>query len=189
MDWVSISEFNQVQKINPIILLVVDETTKILLQSLNMCFQNFEKNCGPRSLITSSGRPWCLNTSHITRSTASWLVIDFVHGKKCVILVSRSTTMTIASKPFKTGRSGMKSKDIEFQGFSGMGSGWVSHKIGVEDSLIDNMYRSFEHTQRIDEGDATNIAEKLILKFCELQNVRPLVCHDNVVRLVVVGDH
>ena len=66
----------------------------------------------------------------------------------------------------------------------------VSHKIGVEDSLIDNMYRNYKHTpQRIDEDEATNIAEKLILKFCELQNVRPLVCHGNFVRLVVVGDH
>ena len=45
----------------------------------------------------------------------------------------------------------------------------VSHKIGVEDSLIDNMYRSCGHTpQRIDEGEASNIAEKLILKFCKL---------------------
>ena len=66
----------------------------------------------------------------------------------------------------------------------------VSHKIGVEDSLNDNMYHNYEHTlQRIDEGAATNIAEKLILKFCELQNVWPFVCHGNVVRLVVVHDH
>ena len=66
----------------------------------------------------------------------------------------------------------------------------VSHKIGVKDSLIDNMYRYYEHTpQQVDEGEATNIAEKLILEFYELQNVQPVVCHRNVVRLVVVGDH
>ena len=66
----------------------------------------------------------------------------------------------------------------------------VSHKIGVEDSWINYMYHNCKHTpQRIDEGEATNIVEKLILKFCELQNVQPLVCHGNVVRLVVMGDH
>ena len=65
----------------------------------------------------------------------------------------------------------------------------VSHKIGVDDSLIDNMYNNYGHTpQRIDEDEATNVAEKLILKFCELHNVRLLVCHGNGVRLVVVGD-
>ena len=66
----------------------------------------------------------------------------------------------------------------------------VSHKIGVEDSWINNMYHNCKHTpQRIDEGEATNIVEKLILKFCELQNVWPFVCHGNVVRLVAVEDH
>ena len=66
----------------------------------------------------------------------------------------------------------------------------VSHKIGVEDSLIDNMYPNYGHTpQQNDEDEATNTAEKLILKFSELQNVRLLVCHGNIVRFIVMGDH
>ena len=66
----------------------------------------------------------------------------------------------------------------------------VTHMIGVEDSLIDNMYHNFGHTPpQNDEVEATNIAEKLILEFWRLQNVQPLVCHDNVVRLASVGDH
>ena len=66
----------------------------------------------------------------------------------------------------------------------------VIHKISVEDSFIDNMYHNCEHTpQQIDEGEVTNIVEKLILKFCKVQNVQTLVCHGNVVRLVVVLDH
>ena len=65
----------------------------------------------------------------------------------------------------------------------------VIHKISVEDSFIDNMYHNCEHTpQQIDKGEGTNIAEKLILNFCELQNIQPLVCHCKVVRLVVVAD-
>jgi hypothetical protein len=52
------------------------------------------------------------------------------------------------------------------------------------------MYHNCEHTpQQNDEGEATNIVEKLIPEFCELQNVQPLVSHGNVVELVVVGDH
>ena len=66
----------------------------------------------------------------------------------------------------------------------------VSHRIGDEDSLIDNIYHSSEHTpQQNDEGEATNSAEKLNLESCELQNDQPLVSHGNVVKLVVVGDH
>ena len=66
----------------------------------------------------------------------------------------------------------------------------VSHKIGVEDSWINYMYHNCKHTpQRIDEGEASNIAEKLILKFCKLQNVWSLVCHGNVVRLGVEKGH
>ena len=62
--------------------------------------------------------------------------------------------------------------------------------IGVEDSLIDNMYHICEHTpQQNDEGEAANIVKKLILEFCVLQNVQPLVSHGSVVKLVVVGDH
>ena len=66
----------------------------------------------------------------------------------------------------------------------------VTHMIGVEDSLIDNMYHNCRHTPpQKDEVEATNIAKKLILEFWQLQNVQPLVCHDNVLRLASVGDH
>ena len=66
----------------------------------------------------------------------------------------------------------------------------TSHRDDDEAFLYDSMCHMYEHTpQQIDEEEATNIVKKLILKFCELQNVRPLVCHGNVVRLVVVGDH
>ena len=64
----------------------------------------------------------------------------------------------------------------------------VSHRIGDEDSLIDNIYHNFEDTQQNDEGEATNSVEKLILESCDLQN-QPLVSHGNVVKLVIVGDH
>ena len=61
--------------------------------------------------------------------------------------------------------------------------------IGVEDSLIYNMYHNCEHTPQNDEVEDTNIVEKLILEFCGIQNIQPLVRHGNVVRLAVVGDH
>ena len=66
----------------------------------------------------------------------------------------------------------------------------VTHMIGAEDSLIDNMYHSFGHIPpQNDEVEATNIAAKLMLEFWLLQNVQPLECHDNDVRLANVGDH
>jgi hypothetical protein len=66
----------------------------------------------------------------------------------------------------------------------------VSHRVGDEDSLIDNIYHNSEHTpQQNDEGEATNSVEKLILESCELQNDQPLVSHGNVAKLVAVGDH
>ena len=54
----------------------------------------------------------------------------------------------------------------------------VTHMIGVEDSLIDNMYHNFGHNppQNV-EVQVTNIAEKLIQEFWLLQNVQPLECH------------
>src|SRR5579875_385274 len=45
------------------------------------------------------------------------------HGTKCAILVSRSTTTKIESKPLEDGRSTIKSMEIEDHGFSGIGSG------------------------------------------------------------------
>ena len=66
----------------------------------------------------------------------------------------------------------------------------VTHMIGVEHSLIDNMYHNCKHTPpQKDEVKVTNIAEKLILVFWQLQNVHPKVYHGNVVRLARVGDH
>ena len=61
--------------------------------------------------------------------------------------------------------------------------------IVVKDSVINNLYHNCEHTPQNGEVEATNIVKKLSLEFYWLQNVQPLVCHDNVVRLAVVGDH
>ena len=95
------------------------------------CFQNFEMNWGPRSLMMSSGRPWCLNTSRITIFAVSSLLVVFVHGIKCAILVNRSTTVRIASKPSDGGRSVIKSREMDFHGPSGIGN-------DVKDQMVDD---------------------------------------------------
>ena len=114
--------------IKPIILLIVDETLKILFQrlvgtlSLAICLRMIARRKLNRNVemfehvlpklwdelwttITNNiiWQTWCLNTSRITRSVVSWLVIDFVHGKKCAILVNQSTTVRIASNLLKLG--------------------------------------------------------------------------------------
>ena len=63
------------------------------------CVKSYEINCGPRSQMMSSGRPWCLNASCNTRLAVSSLVNAFMHGRKCASLVKRSTTVRMASTP------------------------------------------------------------------------------------------
>ena len=50
------------------------------------------------------------------------------HGKKCDILVNRSTTVKILSKPLEGGRSVKKSIEIDCHGLLGGGMVVESHK-------------------------------------------------------------
>ena len=63
------------------------------------------------------------NTSRMTRLTVSSLVMALVHDTKCDILVYRSTMVKITSKPFETGRSVIKSRQIDRHGLLGIDKG------------------------------------------------------------------
>jgi hypothetical protein len=47
----------------------------------------------------------------------------FTHVRECVIIVKRSTIVTMASYTLEGGRSVMKYKDIDFHGPTGIGNG------------------------------------------------------------------
>jgi hypothetical protein len=53
----------------------------------------------------------------------SWVVALSLVGMKCAILLNRSTTTMMASKPFDGGKLTMKSMDTLSHGPSGIGKG------------------------------------------------------------------
>ena len=107
------------------------------------CVKSYEINCGPRSQMMSSGRPWCLNASCNTRLAVSSLVNAFMHGRKCASLVKRSTTVRMASTPLEGERSVMKSKDIDFHGPSGIANG-CNKPYGRCRGTFDRKHTSYE---------------------------------------------
>ena len=136
MGRVIVSKLHHMQKVNPIILLIVDEEMKVLSRvclyarfahqfkdnSLKKVYKRFLGFKASVSLMMSCGRTWCLNTSRIKRFVISSLVNIFMHKRKCAILVKRSTTVRMVSNPLVGGSSLMKSNDIYLHGPRGIGN-------------------------------------------------------------------
>src|SRR6266403_5404208 len=84
--------------------------------------KNQETNSEPLSEVTCEGTP-CLENTWITKSLAnSGAEIVSNVGMKIDCFVIRSTTTRIAVWVEDGGRCSMKSMEMEFHGFSGMGS-------------------------------------------------------------------
>ena len=81
-----------------------------------------ETNSVPRSEVTCDGTP-CFEKTWSMNNWASCIeVIVSCVGIKIDCLDSQSTTTKMAVKPNEGGSCSMKSIEIEFQGFSGIGS-------------------------------------------------------------------
>ena len=93
------------------------------LKHFEEIFPEFRDELRSTVVDDTIGRPCFRNTSHITTLTVSSLVIAFVQGMKCVILVYRSTIVKIALNPFETGRSVIKSREVDYHGLIGNGNG------------------------------------------------------------------
>ena len=77
-------------------------------------------NCGPRSSIIESGKPWYLHTlSQYSLANPNTLVSDVV-GIACICFLAQSTTTRSASNPCALGNPTMKSADIFFHGSVGV---------------------------------------------------------------------
>ena len=89
----------------------------------NISSQNLLPNLGSRSEMITSGIPCGLNTWLANKQAYSVAVISLVQGKKCTVLVKRSTktaTVVLTSDP---GKSVTRSVVICYQAYSGRGTG------------------------------------------------------------------
>ena len=111
------------------------------------------------------GRPWSRKTSRITRFVVSSLVISLVRGKKCVILVYRSTILKITLS-LEFGRFVIKSKDIDCHGLLGIGNGVINHMDDIGECFLYNVYYMCKHNlQQIYVDDAIKIIVLPNLRF------------------------
>jgi hypothetical protein len=81
---------------------------------------NFEIYCGPQSLMTFSGNPWCLKTS-------SWNIVTCPSDDNSIFVLMKwacfnflSTIMLIALYPLNSGSGPIRSMDICCQLMSGI---------------------------------------------------------------------
>ena len=125
--------------------------------------QKWERNCGPRSEITSSRNPcnqiiWVRNNSAVALPE-----ISLLHGMKWAIFVKPSSTTSTESKPLVVGRSVMKFKEIDAQGRSGRGSGEVNHKGDDECFSPWHTHHMYGRTPwQVSKVEATSIPERLV---------------------------
>jgi len=105
----------------------VDDNSIFMLNSSKNLFQNLDaKSWGPWSEMISSRKPWYQNTwSRINLAILS-PIIDLLHGMKWTMFVKQSTTTNMESNKLESGKSMMKSMEIEDHGVEGMGNGWRS---------------------------------------------------------------
>src|SRR6202453_2527325 len=91
---------------------------RALLRDLKKC----ETNSVPRSDVTCDGTP-CLEKTWSMNSWASCIevIVSWV-GIKIACLESQSTTTRMAVNPSEGGNCSMKSMEIKFHGFLGIGS-------------------------------------------------------------------
>ena len=73
------------------------EVDPLMPSRSNIAFRNLDTNCGPRSLITCFGVPWCFQTKFKNRSAVSGASTVLCVGARCTIFVRRSTVTKIAS--------------------------------------------------------------------------------------------
>ena len=117
-------------------------------------------------------------------SSGFFTMISLVQGTKPAILVYRSTTVKIVLKPLESGRSVIKSREIDFHSLLGIGNGsnCTNHMDGVMASSIYNMYHMSEHSLRqMFAYEATKIIVLLNPMFEYSQNVPLCMFHGNYV--------
>ena len=93
-----------------------------MLRALPRDLKKCEMNSVPRSDVTCDGT-LCLEKTWSTNSWASCIevIVSWV-GIKIACLESRSTTTRMVVNPSEGGSCSMKSMEIKFHGFSGIGS-------------------------------------------------------------------
>ena len=87
----------------------------VVLRIRKTHFQKWENNGAPRSETMSSSNPWRRTTFAKITFIVSKPHIALEHGIKCVIFVNRSTSTKVESCPSKSGKSVMKSVEIQAQ--------------------------------------------------------------------------
>src|ERR1700692_2108841 len=85
-------------------------------------WKKWETNSVPRLDVTWDGTPCLENTcSRKSRARSREVIVSYV-GMNIACLDKRSMTTRIAVNPDESGSCSMKSMEMEFQGFSGIGS-------------------------------------------------------------------
>ena len=93
----------------------------VVLRIRKTHFQKWENNGAPRSETMSSGNPWRCSIFAKIIFVVSKPEMALEHDIKCAILVNRSTTTMMESCPSESGKSVMKSIEMDDHGLSGSG--------------------------------------------------------------------
>jgi hypothetical protein len=72
----------------------VKESLQEIRRMLHRCFQKWEINCGPRSLMMLSWRPWWPNTSRIIIFVVSWILELRSNTVECFVEYGREDVLS-----------------------------------------------------------------------------------------------